>query len=201
MPKIGILEGLSNEQKEQLLTWLETYSKKEVLQKLAVPPPDGFNVRTHITSLHRFEQQYQVSNKTDTIALARGLLHSVDDLDLLKRGASSSLAQTALHLAASADPVRVSAGAKLLAALKRDDFREQELNFAREKLALERESRQKAAQIRERELKLDEARLELERQKAVGGLAIREAQAGNFIAGPEVKAAIGKILSQDGDNR
>lgn len=166
MPKIGILERLAPEQKEQLLTWLELYPRKEVLERLAAPPPAGFGVRTHLASLRRFEQAMQVESKCDCLALARNLAHSADDLALIKLGATSSLAQTALALAASSDPVSVSAGAKLVAALKRDDFLEQKLAIQRERLALEREDRLEKRQMRQQEIRIDEARLEIERLKA-----------------------------------
>ena len=179
MPKIGVLESLTTEQKEQVLAWLELYSKREVLEKLAAPPPEGFDVRTHPACLRRFEQRFHLSNKSEDLALARGLLHASEDLDLLKRSTGSSLAQAAFNLATSLDPGRVAAAAKLLAALKRDDFREQDLLLARERLALERDHRREQNQIRQRELELDQARLELERQKIAALLAVKDSNRGN----------------------
>lgn len=39
----------------QLLSWLEMFPIAEVVQKVAAPPPDGFGIKTYITSLRRFQ--------------------------------------------------------------------------------------------------------------------------------------------------
>jgi hypothetical protein len=56
----GILDGLSNDQQDQLLSWLKLYPIKEVLGMVAAPP-EGFDIKTHITSLRRFQQQAQLN--------------------------------------------------------------------------------------------------------------------------------------------
>jgi hypothetical protein len=94
---IGILDGLSNDQHDQLLTWLELYPTNEVLQMIAAPPPQGFGIQTHITSLRRFQQHAQVNGKEDDVRLARRAQMTGEELDLMKRAASSALIQHAFQ--------------------------------------------------------------------------------------------------------
>jgi hypothetical protein len=50
MSRPGILDSLSPEQQDQLITWMETMPMKAVLERVSSSPPDGFGVKTHITS-------------------------------------------------------------------------------------------------------------------------------------------------------
>ena len=61
----GILDSLSPEQREQLMDWLELHPVQKVLELVAAPPPDGFGIKTHITSLRRFHHQAQAANQKD----------------------------------------------------------------------------------------------------------------------------------------
>ena len=171
MPKTGILDRLNQQQREQLLTWLEIHPKKEVLERLAAPPPEGFGLRTHYASLRRFEQQACLDTRADDLRLAQALGHSPDDLHLLKHGAAASLARAALHWCASLDPLRVSAGAKVLAALNRDDFRAQHLALLQQ-------------------------RLDLDRQRLAALLTLKEAQLDHDLAEPLVRQLIDRVLNQ-----
>ena len=55
MSKTGILDTLAEGQQLQLLSWLEMFPIAEVVQKVAAPPPEGFGIKTYITSLRRFQ--------------------------------------------------------------------------------------------------------------------------------------------------
>ncbi len=59
MPFPGILDTLSPEQSDQLLTWLEIHPIQTVIELVAAPPPDGFGMKTHVTSLRRFYRRAQ----------------------------------------------------------------------------------------------------------------------------------------------
>ena len=50
----SVLAQLSEEQQETLYDWLLGASYQEVQVRLAAPPPEGFGVKTHYTSLRRF---------------------------------------------------------------------------------------------------------------------------------------------------
>ncbi|MDB6039795.1 MAG: hypothetical protein JWM99_3636 [Verrucomicrobiales bacterium] len=52
-----VLSALSAAQQEQLFDWLELYPPKIVLEMVAAPPPDGFGLKTHLTSLRRFHER------------------------------------------------------------------------------------------------------------------------------------------------
>jgi hypothetical protein len=163
---IGILDGLSNEQHDQLLTWLELYPINEVLDRLAAPPPDGFNIRTHITSLRRFQQHAQINGKDDDLRLARRAQLTQEELQLMKNAASSALIQQAFQLTATkgSGPKNLAAAAKWLSTLQQQE-------------------------LRQRELALAEARLELERQKILLSAAIKEAKSRTQHEESKIKSA------------
>jgi len=72
MPRTGILDSLEPEQKDQLMTWMELYEIEQVLEKVAAPPPEGFRIKTHITSLRRFYRREKIRDAQENIAwLAR----------------------------------------------------------------------------------------------------------------------------------
>jgi hypothetical protein len=63
--KWGILDSLSTAQQEQLVDWLELHPIKTVLEFVAAPPPEGFGIKTHITSMRRFQLRAQAHNQRD----------------------------------------------------------------------------------------------------------------------------------------
>ncbi|HUS37104.1 MAG TPA: hypothetical protein VM680_17290 [Verrucomicrobiae bacterium] len=59
MRKDCALSKLTDEQQADLFDWLHTDTYESVLKRMAQPVPDGFGIKTHINSLHRFYQQRQ----------------------------------------------------------------------------------------------------------------------------------------------
>jgi len=54
------------------MTWMELYEIEQVLEKVAAPPPEGFRIKTHITSLRRFYRREKIRDAQENIAwLAR----------------------------------------------------------------------------------------------------------------------------------
>src|SRR5687768_788576 len=52
------LDQLSTAQRDQVYDWLVDLRTKEVVQKVAQPAPEGFGIKTHITTLRRFKNRY-----------------------------------------------------------------------------------------------------------------------------------------------
>ena len=57
----GFLETLTDDQRAQLLTWMEVFPMRVVLEKVAAPSPEGFGLKTHITTLRRFYEGAHLS--------------------------------------------------------------------------------------------------------------------------------------------
>jgi hypothetical protein len=162
----GILDGLTDDQQDQLLTWLELYPVKDVLEMVAAAPPEGFGIRTHITSLRRFQQQAQLNDKEDDVRLARRAQLTQEELDLMKNAASSALIQQAFQLATKkgATSQNLAAASKWLSMLHQQE-------------------------LRQRELILAQARMDLEKQKILLNVAIKEAKSLTEHEEVKIKAA------------
>src|SRR6188508_3187316 len=99
MPRIGILDSLEREQKDLLVTWIETLPIKLVLEKICAPPPEGFNIRTHITSLRRFYQRERNAHTRENVDYARGATMTANDAELIKQAAADALTHHAFEVA------------------------------------------------------------------------------------------------------
>src|SRR5688572_31508394 len=52
------LDQLTNDQRDQLYDLLTDLPTKEVVERIAQPAPEGFGIKTHITTLRRFKNRY-----------------------------------------------------------------------------------------------------------------------------------------------
>ncbi|MGV3771793.1 MAG: hypothetical protein ACO1QB_02755 [Verrucomicrobiales bacterium] len=138
----GILDQLNPEQQEELFELLCSHTTKEVLQKISAPPPEGWGIDTHLTSLRRFYQRKQLEFMKAELEDKSSLHLSAPDAAALKKGALAGLTASMFH--ASRSP--------------QGNPRQMERAF---QLFIELE---KLEQARER-LKLDKERLEFERAK------------------------------------
>lgn len=147
MPRIGILDGLSPEQQEQLIDWIETMPIKLVVEKSSTPPPEGLGIKTHITSLRRFYQRYQVEHLRDDLAVAASVYLTSDNLQSLRTSAMAVLTHHAFESATAPnfDGSHLPTAARWLNALREHELREQRLALARERLELEKEKLRMAA--------------------------------------------------------
>jgi hypothetical protein len=68
MRKDCALSKLNEEQQADLFDWLSVNTYEAVLKQIAHPPPDGFGVKTHINSLHRFYAQRQAQIRARDLA-------------------------------------------------------------------------------------------------------------------------------------
>jgi hypothetical protein len=178
MPKIGILDQLTDGQKSQLITWLETMTLTEVLKKLSAPEPEGFGIHTYITSLRRFQARINREQRAELLAREP---ESAAAVDHMLQAARDELLQHVLHLAtiSSSTSPAIMAIAKILAAQQDYALREKE-NL-----------------LRERALNLAEVRFAMERQKAAAELVIKEARVENCVAADKVKEIAEKLSAKD----
>ena len=74
MRKDCSLSKLTHEQQADLFDWLSSDTLDSVKQRVAKSPPDGFGIKTHITTLSRFYQQRHAEirdrDRADAIASA-----------------------------------------------------------------------------------------------------------------------------------
>ena len=70
---------LSAEQQDQLYDWVHKLGYVKAKELVALPPPDGFGVKTHLNSLCRFVARYSEMRKEreffDILRCASGELH------------------------------------------------------------------------------------------------------------------------------
>lgn len=71
MPKqTSIVDQLPEEAREQIIGWLEVDSTKVVAERISQPPPVGFGVKTHVTTLRRFYARHRAETRPSDVDLA-----------------------------------------------------------------------------------------------------------------------------------
>ena len=68
-----MLENLTNEQLDQVYDWLLDMPTKQVVEKVALPAPEGFGITTHVTTLRRFKEKRWAELAADRIQAATQL--------------------------------------------------------------------------------------------------------------------------------
>jgi hypothetical protein len=98
------LHVLTEAQLNQLYEWLLETPAKEVAQKIALPAPDGFGIKTHVTTLRRFKDRRWAELAADQIETAAHLAgaHPAQQ-DTLDAGILSALKHHLFQIASSAD--------------------------------------------------------------------------------------------------
>ena len=133
-------KALTNEQRLQLLEWIEKDQDiVTIWERLNAPPPDGFGVKVHMTSLRRFRTGLRAA---DRIARNQEMVDTVFEMesradltqfDRFQMAISHMLHEHAFDLARTypgdETVTRLISGIQKLAAI----------DFQRQKLALERE--------------------------------------------------------------
>jgi hypothetical protein len=139
-PNPSVLATLSEDQQQQLLAWLEEYPAAEVLLKVGAPPPDGFGLKTHITSLRRFYAQMRAAQEPENIDIAALLAdkarHHSGSLDL---GTAWAIKERAFQLAIAPqlDAEHFKTVARWVLRLENQKQRAAEINLEERRLALE----------------------------------------------------------------
>ena len=134
------IESLPAEARDQIISWLETQSRRKVLERIALPPPDGFGLKTHLTTLNRFYARHVAAERPADLELAK-LLAPGPSSDPVEAAAKSLISDFAFHLATN--PKRKLDSFKTLSywLLRRQELeqREREIKILTDRLALDRE--------------------------------------------------------------
>jgi hypothetical protein len=141
VPKLAsAIDHLPISDHEQILGWLESYPTYVVVEKIAKAPPEGYGIRTHITTLRRFYARNQAASATSELEIAK-LFDSNDPMTQLEVATENLLRNWAFQIAT--DPQRTTGAFKALSCwlqrAKEQQQREIQLDLNRQRLALERE--------------------------------------------------------------
>lgn len=154
MPKIGVLQNLSEEQKEQLLTWIATIPKKgDIIDKIAAPPPEGFGIKTYITSLQRFIQRERIREFQEQLSIARAENLNDDDLALIRRAAMVAVTRFVHEVitAPTLHPAHVKIALKWLKDIEHIEIRKEQIELRRKNLGFQKEKLKMAAAFKKQE--------------------------------------------------
>ena len=141
------LAQLTDDQQAQVFDWLQDLGYSETIKKLALPPPDGFGIKTYRASLHAFFVRYAAQLKVEHAASAAALA-----VGTTCTPAFVSVSEDALHHSAfqlSTSPIDLETFKELSRWITKHKSHEQKADYvriadehlalARERLALERE--------------------------------------------------------------
>jgi hypothetical protein len=135
------LGTLSASQQEQLFDWLELYSPKIVLEMVAAPPPDGFGLKTHLTSLRRFHERARTCFHRDLTTSSLQLLPGqASDPNTLDQLTTVALRQFAVEMASvqERNPARFATVSRWVLRLQQNAQRDREIKVIEERIALEK---------------------------------------------------------------
>jgi hypothetical protein len=141
MPRLtSSIDELNTADKEQILAWLEAYPTRTVVEMIAKTPPDGFGVRTHVTTLRRFFARHEAEAEANELEIAK-LFESNGASTPLESATEALLRKWAFKIATN--PHRSTGAFKALSSwlhrTKEQKHREMQLKINSERLALERE--------------------------------------------------------------
>jgi hypothetical protein len=141
----SLFNQLTDDQKAQIFDWLQCFGYTETIKRVAAPAPDGFGLKTHRQSLHRFYQRYSQELKPEHLETAVEL-SKIPHTPELAVGSEQAMHHTAFQLATS--PVDIETFKELSRWITKHKAEEhkaayvriadQHLALARERLALER---------------------------------------------------------------
>jgi len=141
MPRTGILDSLTDDQKDQLFSWMQSLPINDVLDKVAAAPPDGFGIKTYVTSLRRFYQREKLFRGRDNLPLARMAHLNSEELAILQNASTATLTQHFFEAisAPGENQNYIAAAAKWLVATREQELRREKLKLARDRYELDRQ--------------------------------------------------------------
>ena len=86
----NVLLQLSEDDQAQVHDWLFTLGYTKTLEKLAQARPEGLNLQTHRSCLHRFFKRYEEQVRAQDIAAAREVRFNPEDASVLASDAEQS---------------------------------------------------------------------------------------------------------------
>src|SRR5687768_7828698 len=135
------LRNLSSDQQQQLFDWLELYPVSQVLEKVAAEPPNGFGIKTHLTTLRRFHLRARAHFHAEVAADPELVVGQAKLSQHREELSIHALRQAAVEFSTAhqRSPAQFRALAHWVTRLKEIEQRETELRLIRERLMLERE--------------------------------------------------------------
>lgn len=133
----SVLFKLTAPQQAQLYEWITTLGYKKARDRAALPPPEGFGVKTHLNSLHRFVLRYSdLIKEREFMDILR---NAGNDPDQPFTHATENYAQyLAFQLATSPDAcANFGRLARWIGGMKQDQYRGARLELARQRLELD----------------------------------------------------------------
>ena len=85
------LDSLTDDQRATVYDWLLDFPTKEVVEKVAQPAPEGFGVKTHVTTLRRFKDRRWAELAADRIQAATQLASAPESIEKLETGIQISI--------------------------------------------------------------------------------------------------------------
>ena len=139
------LASLTQDQLDDLYEWISSDSYSEVVKRVALPSPDGFGIKTHITTLCRFYREERARRHAESLIQARSSPNPLTSDELVAE-ASRQLAHASYEM--SLRPLNATHFNTLSRALHRVelsglrrtqvDINKQQLDLNKERIALER---------------------------------------------------------------
>ena len=149
MSRPGILDSLSADQLDDLIGWMDDPSIKMqmILERVAAPPPEGFGIKTHVTSLRRLYRRQKLRQAQEDLALARMGHLNADELAQIRRSAAAALTRLAFETASGHAPgaAQLTAAMKWLESLQERELKLEQMELRRRQLAHEQRKLQMAA--------------------------------------------------------
>jgi hypothetical protein len=140
MPKpISTIDSLPPEAQAQIIAWLELESRSKVAERIAKPPPEGFGIRTHATTLARFFTRHQLKERQADLELAKSVApNSTDPVDAATQ---SLLRDWAFNMATNPerDVEDFKALSRWLLRRTEKEQRDRQLDILQERLSFDRE--------------------------------------------------------------
>jgi hypothetical protein len=134
-----ILNSLTAAQQAQLFEWAELYPQKVALEKVAAPPPEGFGIKMHLTTLRRFHLRARLfyGRQLSEEGSRAGADHRRDKPQELTM---ETVRQAALELSSMHrhGPAEFNAVSRWLMRVKESEHRERELELMKERIELEK---------------------------------------------------------------
>ena len=75
---VSNLESLPAEAQAQIIAWLDVEPRRRIVERIAKPAPEGFGIRTHVTTLARFYTRHLANERLADLELAKSLAPDAD---------------------------------------------------------------------------------------------------------------------------
>ena len=158
------LDTLTDEQKDQLYDWLLQMPVPQVAYKLAQPAPEGFGVKTYVTTLQRFKKSRWTEEAADQLEAAKTARATSADDAALDTAIASTLKRHLFERASAPDATTAD-----LALLARFVHRNEKLKLEVDRVQISRErisQNNRRLGILERDTQVREQTLALRREES-----------------------------------